>query len=143
MELVQLGFDKIMQTRTYTVIVLKGQKPDQEEAEPTKFAIYVDSSVGKTLQMYLTDVEKPRPQTHDLISSIFKGLEVRVKQVVIIDVQETIYYARLFLEQYRGDLRHIVEIDCRPSDCITLALMHNAPVYCSREVLDKIIPIVE
>lgn len=134
-ELVQLAFDKIMQTRTYTVIVLK--TPDK------KFAIYVDPSIGKSLQNYLTDHEKPRPMTHDLFSLIFKGLDIRVKQIVINDVQDTTYFARLFLEQERGDLRHIVEIDARPSDCIILALMHNAPVYCSREVLEKAIPVLE
>ena len=134
-ELVQLTFDRIMQTRSYTEIILKTQEK--------KFAIYVDSQVGKILHNYLGDVERPRPLTHDLISSIFRGLDVQVKQVVIYDLQDTTYYARLFLEQQRGDIRQFVEIDCRPSDCITLALMHNAPVYCAREVLDKTIPIVE
>lgn len=134
-ELVQLSFDKIMQTRSYTVIILKSKEK--------KFAIYVDPAIGKSLQIYLTDADKPRPLTHDLLSSVFKGLDIRVKQVVINDVQDTVYYARLFLEQQKGDMRHIVEIDARPSDCITLALMHNAPVYCSKEVLEKTIPVID
>jgi bifunctional DNase/RNase len=134
-ELVQLSFDKIMQTRTYTVIVFK--------ARDKKFAIYVEPVVGKILQIHLTDIEKPRPLTHDLISSILKGLDVAVKQVVINDLQETTYYARIFLEQRRDPTRHIVEIDGRPSDFITLALMHNAPIYCTKEVLEKTIPVVE
>jgi len=135
MQLVQLGFDKIMQMRTYTVIVLKSMEK--------KFAIYVESDVGKTLQLYLTDVEKARPQTHDFISSLFKGFEIRVKHMIINDVQDTIFYARLFLEQMRGDTKHVVEIDGRPSDFITLALMHNAPVYCTTDVLEKVIPMVD
>lgn len=139
MELIQLGFDKIMQTRSYTAIILR----TLFQEETVKFALYVESSVGKTLQMYLTDIEKERPQTHDLISLLFKGLEVRVKQIVINDLQDTIYFARIFLEQQRGDLRHIIEIDARPSDCIVLTLMHNAPVYCTKEVLEKVIPLVE
>jgi bifunctional DNase/RNase len=134
-ELIQLSFEKIMQTHTYTVIILK--------AKETKFAIYVEPQVGKILQIYLTDVEKARPLTHDLISSICKGLEISVKQVVINDLQDTTYYARLFLEQMRGEVRHIVEIDGRPSDFITLALMHNAPVYCTKEVLEKTVPVIE
>lgn len=134
-ELIQLSFDKIMQTRSYTVIVLG--------AEDKRFAIYTDPSIGKTLQLYLTEVESPRPLTHDLMDLIFEGMDIRVKQVVINDVQDTIYYARLFLEQDIGEIRHIVEIDARPSDCITLALMNSAPVYCTREVLSKVIPIEE
>lgn len=132
-ELIQLSFDKIMQTRSYTVVILG--------AEDKRFAIYTDPSIGKTLQIYLTGAEKPRPLTHDLIDLIFKGMNVRVKQIVINDIQDTIYYARLFLEQDLGDTRHILEIDARPSDCITLALMNNAPVYCTREVLEKTVPI--
>jgi uncharacterized protein len=134
-ELVQLSFDKIMQTRTYTVVVLG--------ARDKKFAIYTDPSIGRTLQMHLTGAEKPRPLTHDLINSIFKGLDVHIKQVVINDIQDTIYFARLFLEQEINGIRHILEIDARPSDCITLALMNNIPVYCTHEVLDKTIPIDE
>jgi bifunctional DNase/RNase len=134
-ELVQLSFDKIMQTRSYTVIILGS--PDK------KFAIYTDPNIGKTLQMFLTEIEHPRPLTHDLINKIFLGYEVRVKQVVINDVQDTVYFARLFLEQDNGDIRHILEIDARPSDCLTLALMANAPVYCTKEVLDKTIAVEE
>jgi hypothetical protein len=134
-ELVQLSFDKIMQTRSYTVIVLSAQEKS--------FAIYTDPNIGKTLQLFLTEVQSPRPLTHELMDKIFEGMDIRVKQVVINDVQDTIYYARLFLEQDIGDIRHIVEIDARPSDCLTLALMNNAPVYCTREVLDKVIPVEE
>lgn len=134
-ELVLLSFDKIMQTRAYTVVILSG--------EGKRFAIYTDPGIGKALQLFLTDVEKPRPLTHDLIDMIFDGMSIRVKQVVINNVEDTVYYARLFLEQERGDLLQIVEIDARPSDCITLALMNNAPVYCTREVLEKTIPVEE
>lgn len=132
-ELVQLSFDKIMQTRSYTVIVLNGQGK--------RFAIYTDPSIGRNLQVFLTGSEKPRPLTHDLINFMLKGFEIRIKQVVINDIQDTIYFARLFLEQDLGDIRHIVEIDARPSDCITLALMSNAPVFCTRELLEKTLPI--
>lgn len=122
-----------MQTRSYTVIVLNGHGK--------RFAIYTDPAIGRNLQVFLTGAEKPRPLTHDLINFIFRGYEIRIKQVVINDIQDTIYFARLFLEQDLGDIRHIVEIDARPSDCITLALMNNAPVFCTREVLEKTIPI--
>lgn len=133
--LVQLSFDKIMQTRSYTVIVLG--TPDK------KFAIYTDPSIGRTLQMLLAEMESPRPLTHDLMDKMLEGLDVKVKQVVINDVQDTVYFARLFLEQDMGDIRHIVEIDARPSDSLTLALMNNAPVYCTQEVLEKTIPVEE
>jgi bifunctional DNase/RNase len=134
-DLVQLNFDKIMQTRSYTVVILAGFDK--------RFAIYTDPSIGRVLQLYLTGTEKTRPLTHDIMDSILKGLNVRIKQVVINDIQDTIYFARLFLEQHRDGIRHIIELDARPSDCITLALMSNAPVYCTKEVLDKTVPVEE
>lgn len=134
-QLIQLSFDKIMQTRSYTVIILGSNEK--------RFAIYTEPTVGQNIQMFLTEVQKIRPQTHDLIDLIFEGLDVRVKQVVINDVQDTVYFARLFLEQDYGELRHIIEIDARPSDSIILALMNNAPVYCTKEVLDKTVAIEE
>jgi bifunctional DNase/RNase len=132
-ELIQLTFDKIMQTRAYTVIVLT--------ALEKSFAIYMEPNTGKAMQLFLTEVESPRPLTHELFDRILEGMDVEVKQVVINDVQDTVYYARLFLEQDLGDMRHIIEIDARPSDCLTLALMNDAPVYCTREVLDKTIAV--
>lgn len=133
-ELVQLSFDKILQTQSYTVVILMGLNK--------RFAIYTDPSIGKLLQMHLTGAEKQRPLTHHLMSLIFKGYDIKVKQVVINDMKDTIYFARLFLEQIQEDgIKNIVEIDARPSDCITLALMHNVPVYCTKDVLDRTIPV--
>ncbi len=111
-ELIQLSFDKIMQTRSYTVVVLSAQEK--------RFAIYTDPNIGRILQLFLTEVESPRPLTHDLIDLIFEAMDIRVKQVVINDVQDTVYFARLFLEQDIGDVRHIIEVDCRPSDALIL-----------------------
>jgi uncharacterized protein len=134
-ELVQLTFDKVMQTRSYTVVILG--------TEEKKFAIYLDPAVGKTMQLYLTDRERSRPFTHDLIEMIFQGFNIRLMQVVIVDIQDTIYFAKIFLEQIIGQERHIVEVDARPSDSLILALMHDAPVFCTREVLEKSVAVEE
>lgn len=132
-ELIPVKFNKIMQTHAYTVVVL---------GNDTKlFAIYTEPSIGKVLQQHLTGIKKARPLTHDLLSVILEGLHVRVKQVVIHDLQETIYFARLFLEQALESRTHIVEIDARPSDCIILALMYNVPVFCTKEVFEKAMPV--
>lgn len=130
-ELVPATFEKVMQSRSYTCVVL--------EAEEKKFAIYTDPMSGKAMQLYLSSTEKERPSTHDLMNQIFRGLEIKLKQVVINDLKDTIFFARLFLEQQMGDVLYIVEIDARPSDCITLALLHKVPVYCTREVLERTI----
>jgi bifunctional DNase/RNase len=134
-ELIPIAFNKIMQSKAYTAIVLGN---DQK-----KFAIYVEPRVGKTLQLFFTDEKPVRPLTHELCNNIFENLSIRVLQVVIHDFQDTVFYARLFIEQLSGELRQILEIDARPSDCITLALMQNAPVLCNKEVFEKAIAFVE
>jgi len=135
MQLVQIYFNKIMQSRAYTVIILGN--------EEKQFAIYTDPLVGRNLQCLLTGEPHPRPYTHNLIDSIFKGLDVRLSQVVINNIEDTIYFSRLFLEQTIGDQTQILEIDARPSDCLTLALMHNAPIFAHKETFSAAVPIEE
>src|SRR5262245_47206011 len=100
-ELIPIKFEKLMQSRAYACVVLG--------AEDKKFAIYTDPPSGKSMQLFLAATEKQRPQTHDLLGRIFRGLEIKVKHVVIYELHDTVYFARIFLEQQRGDLLHIVE----------------------------------
>lgn len=134
-ELVPITFNKIMQSRSYTVIILG--------TEQKRFAIYTDPSVGRNIQTYLTEENKPRPYTHDLINALFRGLNITPLQIVITDIEDTIYFARLYLEQQIGDQKTILEIDARPSDCIILALMKNIRVFCRKEILEKAISVEE
>lgn len=134
-ELIPVQFNKILQSPNYTVFIL--------EAAEKRFAIYTSPHIGQNLQVHLADQVKPRPYTYDLMNSIFKGLDINLLQVVITDVQDTLYFARLYVEQETDGLRNILEIDARPSDCLTLALENEIPIFCTKEVLDKTISIEE
>lgn len=134
-DFIQVAFDRIIQTHVYTAIVLRNKEQ--------RFAIFTDSTVGRFLQSHLSGEERPRPLSHDLLTTILTALDVKVKQVLINDVQDTTFLSRLFLETEKNGLRHIFEIDARPSDCIILAFLHNAPVFCTKEVVDKVVPFVE
>lgn len=135
-ELVPIKLDKITQTRSYSMIVLKAK-------DAGRFAIYTDPQIGRVIQMYLTGALKERPLTHDMVSNLFKGLDVKLKQVVINDMEDTIYFARLFVEQQVGDLTKIVEIDARPSDCLAFALLNNVPLFCTEGVLKKTVKVTD
>ena len=132
-ELIPLTFNKIMQSRAYTVIILG--------TESKKFAIYTEPQVGHMIQINLAQGKRPRPYTHDLLNSILKGLNATLLQVVINNVEDTIYFARLFVEQQVDDQKQILEVDARPSDCITLALIHKIPLFCNSEVLEKAVAV--
>jgi uncharacterized protein len=134
-DLIPITFHKIMQSRTYTVIILGNEKK--------KFAIYTLPQVGSFLQGYLTQETKSRPSTYDLMSLIFKGLNVKILQIVINRIEDTIYFARLFLEQELGEQKLILEIDARPSDCLALAIMNQIPIFCRKDIFDQILALEE
>jgi bifunctional DNase/RNase len=73
----------------------------------------------------------PRPLTHDLLLNAVEQLGGEVQDIVISDLQEHTYFAKLRVRQ-EGEL---VEIDCRPSDAIALAVTAKVPIYVSEDVL--------
>lgn len=134
-ELVPVTFNKIMQSRSYTVIILG--------TEEKQFAIYADPQVGRQIQASLAMEKKLRPMTHELIRSVFEGLGIKPLQIVIADIEDTVYFARLYLEQEIEGKKTILEIDARPSDCMILALQSQVPLFCKRELFDKVVPVKE
>lgn len=102
------------------------------------FVIYVDQSIGNSISMVLNDVKKERPLTHDLISSIFTGLGVELERIIINDVEEGTFFARIVLSMHNELGTKMVEIDARPSDSIVLALQVNKPILVCQKVLDSV-----
>jgi bifunctional DNase/RNase len=102
------------------------------------FVIYVDHSVGAAITMFLRGTPKERPLTHDLIASIFAGLGAQVERVVINDLKNSTYFARLFLRAENELGKKILEIDARPSDCIALAVQQKSPIYVASKVFGAV-----
>jgi len=96
--------------------------------------IFVDHNVAAAITMFLRGIKKPRPLTHDLISNILAGLDVRVNKVVINDLREDTFFARCYLVQENELGRNVVEIDARPSDSIAIALQQQCPIYVAPHV---------
>ena len=102
------------------------------------FVIYVDHSVGNALQMAISGVKRERPLTHDLIGHILLGLGARLEHIVINDVNEGTFFARILLRMDNELGRKVIEIDARPSDSVVLALQHQRPMYVARSVFDSV-----
>ncbi|HRZ87820.1 MAG TPA: bifunctional nuclease family protein [bacterium] len=100
------------------------------------FVIAVGADVGSAIMMFIDGTKKQRPLTHDLIGNIFLGLGVTVEKVVISELCDSTFYARLILKEQNELRKKIVEVDARPSDCIALALQQKAPIYVTRQVFD-------
>jgi bifunctional DNase/RNase len=102
------------------------------------FVIHVEPQIGKTISDFLRDAPKERPLTHDLMASIFKGFGITVERVVITELKNATYFARLILSQNNEVARKIVEIDARPSDCLAIASAQKKPIFVSKALFDQV-----
>lgn len=106
--------------------------------EAKTFVIYVDQGIGTAIQRAANDEQLERPMTHDLMMTMLDGLGAEVERMVINDVEESTFFARLIVSM-ENELGHkIIELDARPSDSIVMALMAQKPIYVSQEVLDSV-----
>ncbi len=106
--------------------------------EDKTFIIYVGPDVGAAILMLERDVKKPRPLTHDLIGRIFTSLGIKVDKVVINDLRDNTFFAQLYLREENELGKKIALIDARPSDCIALALQSPAPIFVTREIIERV-----
>lgn len=102
------------------------------------FVIQVEHNMGAVIGMFLRDTPKERPLTHDLITSIFKGFNIAVDRVIITELKNSTYFARLILEQDNELGRKIVEIDARPSDCLAIATAQKRPLYVTTSLFNQV-----
>lgn len=75
----------------------------------------------------------PRPMTHDLVKTIIDYLSATVTEVIIDDLKDNTYYAKLVLEV--ASFEHF--IDARPSDAIAIGLRFGSPIFVTEEVLNR------
>ena len=106
--------------------------------EEKTFVIQVEPQMGHVIGMFLREQPKERPLTHDLIQNIFKGFGITVDRVVITDLRNGTYFARLFLQQENEVAKKIVEIDARPSDCLALASAQKRPIFVTQALFDQV-----
>ncbi|MGF1531835.1 MAG: bifunctional nuclease family protein [Puniceicoccaceae bacterium] len=102
------------------------------------FVIYVDPGIGNAISMAINGVRKERPLTHDLIFNIFKGLQISLERIVINDVDDGTFYARVILKMDNELGVKFAEIDARPSDSLVLAVQNRKPIFVARTVLDGV-----
>ena len=102
------------------------------------FVIQVEHNMGAIIGMFLRDTPKERPLTHDLMNNVFKGFGITVERVVITELRNGTYFARLILKQQNELGQKLVEIDARPSDCLALATAQKKPVYVASALFNQV-----
>jgi hypothetical protein len=95
--------------------------------------IWIGSWEAQAIAMRLQGMSAERPLTHDLFVSVLDEVGVRIRRVVVSDLADETYRARLVIEH--AGREH--EVDSRPSDAIALAVRASVPIYATDEVLDR------
>jgi len=110
------------------VIALK--EVDGDRSFPIVIGIFEATSIDRRVK----GIPNPRPLTHDLVAAVVENMGGELQDVYINDLREHTYFAKLRI-RHEGEL---VEVDCRPSDAIALAVTAKVPIYVAEDVLGEV-----
>ena len=110
------------------VIMLKEVEGDRS------FSIMIGIFEATSIDRRVKGQPAPRPLTHDLLANTIELLGGELQDIYISDLREHTYYAKLRV-RHEGEL---IEIDCRPSDAIALAVTAKVPIYVAEDVLNEV-----
>ncbi len=125
MEVVALSHS-VTQTHSYAVVL-------GEMNGTRKLPIVIGSAEAQSIAIALENIEPTRPLTHDLMKNFMMAFEVELLEVVVSDLQEGVFYAKLvcFTE------KQTIEIDSRTSDALALAVRFHCPVFVYEHILES------
>lgn len=109
------------------VVILKEKDADRY------LPIWIGPAEADAIAVRLQEVTVARPLTHDLLASMIEQLGGAVRSVVISDLTNDTFFARIHVERDGK----IIEVDSRPSDAIAVAVRAGVPVYVDESVLDR------
>lgn len=112
---------------TQRVVILKATRQERY------LLIWIAQAEAYAIAIELQGTSSPRPLTHDLLKNVINDLGAKIVSIVISDLIDDIFYARIVLD-VAG--RH-VEVDSRPSDAIALAVRAKATIYVEESVLER------
>lgn len=101
--------------------------PEEKRYLPIWIGIYEADAILIALEK----INVPRPMTHDLLKSILKTLNIQITRILIHNIQNNTFYARITLSRENEEW----EIDARPSDAIALGLRAECPIFVSEKVI--------
>ncbi|HLA41817.1 MAG TPA: bifunctional nuclease family protein [Aggregatilineales bacterium] len=111
----------------HRVVILKDTTSDRY------LPIWIGPSEADAITVELQNMEVARPLTHDLLKSVIHTLGGEVKYIVVNNLEDDIFYAKIVIDQSGREL----EIDSRPSDAIALSVRVQVPIYVEEKVMDS------
>lgn len=109
------------------VVILK--EVDGERHLP----IWIGPFEAEAIAMELQSIQSSRPLPYDLLRSVIGELGAEVRRIVITEISNDVFYARIVLDTNGSS----VEIDSRPSDAIALAVRVKVPIFVDDSVMDR------
>ena len=95
--------------------------------------IWVGIFEANAIALEMEKIATPRPMTHDLLKNVLVELGYRVERIVITELKDNTFYARIHLSREGASFN----VDSRPSDAIALALRSQAGIFVEEVVLEK------
>ena len=105
----------------------------KEVSGEKRLPIIIGQFEAQAIALELEGIKPPRPLTHDLLKNIIELLGYNVECVIIYDLRDSTFYAKI-----KFDIPTIDDIDARPSDAIAVALKFGAPIYVSVSIMEEI-----
>jgi len=96
--------------------------------------IWIAEPEAISIALELQGQRFPRPLPHDLMKGLLTALGATLLQVIITQIKDGVFYAKLVLRDSQGEVK---ELDSRPSDAIALALRVRAPILIADEVFEQ------
>lgn len=124
---VQMELKRIIISEVNDAQIIVLREVDGERSFPIVIGIFEATSIDRRVK----NIVPSRPLTHDLIVSIIEQFGGEVQDIVINDLIEHTYFAKIRVRK-DGEL---TEIDCRPSDAIAVAVTARVPIWVAEDVL--------
>jgi len=109
----------------------------REKGGARQFPIVIGIHEAAAIDRKVRDLVPPRPMTHDLMAAVIDALGARLEKVVISELRQNTFYARMHL--VRQDADEAVEVDARPSDAIAVSVHLGAPIFVDEAVLEDVL----
>ncbi len=127
---IRMELARILIRETDDTHVVELREADGERIFPIVIGLHEAAAIERRLM----GQQPPRPQTHELLASVIEQLGWTIDRVVINDLRDHTFYARLILRQ--GDTEQ--DVDSRPSDAIALGIANDVPIFVAEHVLDEV-----
>lgn len=106
----------------------------EDVEERRRLPIVIGYPEAQSIECHLQKVKTPRPLAHDLLATMLNALDSTLLRVDIHRLPSGPYAGKLTIRNLIGEIK---EIDARSSDAIALAIRVGAPIYTTRELMEK------